>query len=668
MNVLLGITGGIAAYKTPDLLRRLRERGATVRVVMTASASEFVTPTSLQAVSGEPVRSSLWDHEAEAALGHIELARWADLVLVAPATAEFLSRLANGGASDLLSTLCLATTAPIAVAPAMNHVMWSNAAVQANRATLEERGVHILGPGVGEQACGETGPGRMLDVPELADRALSIVEPTGALAGRTVLLTAGPTREPVDPVRYLTNRSSGKMGYALAAAARSAGARVILVSGPVGLPTPGGVERVDVETADQMFDAVMAQVGDADVFIASAAVADYRPAERATNKIKKHSDYDSIALEKNREVQETRAIVEHARGMERPLVALAERIRNHLAGVAVVAREEIVLPPVFIDRIHPRHDLHIRAREIPGKGIPRRADAELALRQVAELDSRFQRESESTMAMVRIDTVAVKLARATRRDDKGFALQENEAEVVALLVAVQSDHPAHALGFAAAFLDDANATAPRQDARAERERFLEEHLDHELGRARPATRGPSRLVMVGLVTQDRAPVVERQGQAQVLQTANGVDRPHRLDIGRGKVHRAARAQSLRILDEVVALVVGAGRIERLLVRARTGGGPRKQARARDQHVDTAPVQFDNRPHARRPTAQDERFAPINRNVDPVDLEGLFRRRFAAHGRHVETSEAIKDLLRDGLNAVGRGIGECHGAAIYFPLR
>jgi len=328
MNVLLGITGGIAAYKTPDLLRRLRERGATVRVVMTASASEFVTPTSLQAVSGEPVRSSLWDHEAEAAMGHIELARWADLVLVAPATAEFLSRLANGGASDLLSTLCLATTAPIAVAPAMNHVMWSNAAVQANRATLEERGVHILGPGVGEQACGETGPGRMLDVPELADRALSIVEPTGALAGRTVLLTAGPTREPVDPVRYLTNRSSGKMGYALAAAARSAGARVILVSGPVGLPTPGGVERVDVETADQMFDAVMAQVGDADVFIASAAVADYRPAERATNKIKKHSDYDSIALEKNRDIVASVAALP-----DRPFTvgfaAETEKLRDH---------------------------------------------------------------------------------------------------------------------------------------------------------------------------------------------------------------------------------------------------------------------------------------------------------------------------------------------------
>jgi phosphopantothenoylcysteine decarboxylase/phosphopantothenate--cysteine ligase len=328
MNILLGITGGIAAYKTPDLVRRLRERGADVRVVMSSSAAEFVTATALQAVSGEPVRSSLWDHEAEAAMSHIELARWADLVLVAPATAEFLSKLATGGASDLLSTLCLATRAPIAIAPAMNHMMWSNPAVQANRATLEQRGVHILGPGDGDQACGETGPGRMLDVVPLADSAIALLEPTGPLAGRTVLITAGPTREAVDPVRYLTNRSSGKMGYALAAAARAAGARVLLVSGPVSLPTPAGVERIDVQTADEMYDAALTRAADADIFIGAAAVADYRPARCASSKIKKHTDYDSIALEKTRDILAAIAALPNG-PFAVGFAAETERLREH---------------------------------------------------------------------------------------------------------------------------------------------------------------------------------------------------------------------------------------------------------------------------------------------------------------------------------------------------
>ncbi|MDH4124117.1 MAG: bifunctional phosphopantothenoylcysteine decarboxylase/phosphopantothenate--cysteine ligase CoaBC, partial [Gammaproteobacteria bacterium] len=244
MNVLLGISGGIAAYKTPELVRRLRERGAEVQIVMTSSAEEFVTETALQAVSGRPIRSNLWDKEAEAAMSHIELARWADVLLIAPATAEIMARLASGAASDLLTTICLATRAPIAIAPAMNHVMWANPAVQKNRETLAERGIHILGPDSGSQACGETGGGRMLDPDEIAAIVSGLQVDAGAtalLAGKTVLITAGPTREPIDPVRFITNRSSGKMGYAIAAAAQQQGAQVVLISGPVAITAPRGV-------------------------------------------------------------------------------------------------------------------------------------------------------------------------------------------------------------------------------------------------------------------------------------------------------------------------------------------------------------------------------------------------------------------------------------------
>ena len=244
-RIILGVTGGIAAYKTPELVRRLKDRGAEVQVVLTRGAREFVTETTLQAVSGLPVRENLWDKEAEAAMGHIELARWADQVLIAPATAEILSRLAAGSAPDLLTTLCLATEAPIAIAPAMNHVMWANPAVQDNRRTLEERGYRIIGPAVGDQACGETGPGRMVEPDDIVATLLgpAIVDdmPHPALDAKTVVITAGPTREAIDPVRYLTNRSSGKMGYALAAAFRAAGSKVLLVSGPVGIAAPAGV-------------------------------------------------------------------------------------------------------------------------------------------------------------------------------------------------------------------------------------------------------------------------------------------------------------------------------------------------------------------------------------------------------------------------------------------
>ena len=306
MNIVLGISGGIAAYKTPELVRRLRERGADVQIVMTASAGEFVTQTSLQAVSGHPIRSNLWDKEAEASMSHIELARWADLVLIAPATAEIMARLAGGGAPDLLTTLCLATEAPIAIAPAMNRVMWANPAVQANRETLEERGMRILGPDHGSQACGETGAGRMLEPDVIAD-AVCRPEVAGAvadgiLAGRTVLVTAGPTREPIDPVRYITNRSSGKMGYAIAAAAHALGARVIMISGPVSLPEPRGAEVVRVETAAEMHAATHERVAVADIFIAAAAVSDYRPAEASARKIKKTKDAMTLELVRSPDV------------------------------------------------------------------------------------------------------------------------------------------------------------------------------------------------------------------------------------------------------------------------------------------------------------------------------------------------------------------------------
>ena len=315
-HILLGVTGGIAAYKSPDLVRRLRERGAEVQVVMTAAAREFVTPTTFQAVSGRTVRSDLWDASAEAAMGHIELARWADAVLIAPASADFLARLAAGLADDLLTTLCLATEAPIAVAPAMNHLMWSNPATRANIATLAGRNVQILGPGAGDQACGESGEGRMLEPLDLAERLQALLRPAdGALAGRRVLITAGPTRERIDPVRFISNRSSGKMGFAVAQAAREAGASVVLVSGPVSQPTPAAVRRIDVESASEMLAAVVRELPGTDLFISTAAVADYRPARAAEQKIKKTSDTLELAMERTADVLATVA----ARS-ERPFV------------------------------------------------------------------------------------------------------------------------------------------------------------------------------------------------------------------------------------------------------------------------------------------------------------------------------------------------------------
>jgi phosphopantothenoylcysteine decarboxylase / phosphopantothenate---cysteine ligase len=296
-RILLGVTGGIAAYKSPDLVRRLTERGADVQVVMTAAAQRFVSPMTFQAVSGRPARTDLWDSAAEAAMGHIELARWAQIVLIAPASADFIARLAGGRADDLLSTLCLATEAPIMLAPAMNRVMWASKATRANVETLTSRGIRILGPGSGDQACGEIGEGRMWEPLKLAETLLAPPVNAGLLTGLNVLITAGPTRERLDPVRYLTNRSSGKMGFAVAAAAREAGAHVTVVSGPVQLPTPVGITRINVESARDMYAAVHRQVGDADIFIAAAAVADFQPVTTAKQKIKKQGGSVTLNLE-----------------------------------------------------------------------------------------------------------------------------------------------------------------------------------------------------------------------------------------------------------------------------------------------------------------------------------------------------------------------------------
>ncbi len=293
-HIVLGVTGGIAVYKSPDLVRRMRETGAHVQVVMTQGAQRFVTPLTFQALSGRSVRADLWDMQAEHAMGHIELARWADLVLVAPATASFLARLAHGHADDLLTTLCLATEAPILAAPAMNRVMWESAATQENVRLLGNLGVRLLGPVAGELAEGETGMGRMLEPADIV--AALRDEADVVLKGLKVMVTAGPTREPLDPVRYVSNRSSGKMGFALARAAAEAGAEVTLVSGPVSLVTPRDVRRVDVETAAEMHAAVMRELKRTQIFIAAAAVSDYAPLRVARDKIKKHSDSLQLKL------------------------------------------------------------------------------------------------------------------------------------------------------------------------------------------------------------------------------------------------------------------------------------------------------------------------------------------------------------------------------------
>ncbi|HEX4882461.1 MAG TPA: bifunctional phosphopantothenoylcysteine decarboxylase/phosphopantothenate--cysteine ligase CoaBC [Porticoccaceae bacterium] len=303
-RVLLGVTGGIAAYKSAELLRRLQQAGAEVRVAMTAAATEFVAPLTFQALSGHPVHLDLLDPAAEAAMGHIELARWADVILVAPASADFLARLVHGEAPDLLAATCLASRCPVAVAPAMNQGMWGKPVTAENLDQLRARGIRVFGPASGYQACGDVGAGRM-EEPETLAANLTELFASGALDGRKLVITAGPTREAIDPVRYLSNHSSGKMGYALAAAAVDAGAEVVLVSGPVALAVPERVRHIAVTSALEMLDACLAEVADADVFIAAAAVADYRPRVAAGQKIKKSNAPLTIELELNPDIVAT---------------------------------------------------------------------------------------------------------------------------------------------------------------------------------------------------------------------------------------------------------------------------------------------------------------------------------------------------------------------------
>ena len=300
-HILLGVTGGIAAYKAAELARLFVKAGAEVQVVMTASALEFIGAMTFQAITGRETRSDLFDTTHEAAMGHIELARWADLVIVAPATANFIALMSQGRAGDLLSTLCLATTAPVAVAPAMNREMWADPATESNIKRLQEHGRLIWGPAAGEQACGDIGPGRMLEPAQIFDAAREMFS-RGALAGVRALVTAGPTHEAIDPVRFIGNRSSGKMGFAVAQALEEQGAEVTLVAGPSSLPTPPGVSRIDVESALEMHAAVMKRAGNCDLFVATAAVADYRPDTVATSKIKKTADSLDIRLVKNPDI------------------------------------------------------------------------------------------------------------------------------------------------------------------------------------------------------------------------------------------------------------------------------------------------------------------------------------------------------------------------------
>ncbi|MEE8495383.1 MAG: bifunctional phosphopantothenoylcysteine decarboxylase/phosphopantothenate--cysteine ligase CoaBC [Xanthomonadales bacterium] len=325
-RILLGVTGGIAAYKSADLVRRLRDAGAEIRVVMSRGALAFITPLTFQAVSGNPVHSELLDETAEAGMGHIELARWADQVLVAPATANFIARLAHGLADDLLSTICLATAAPIALAPAMNQQMWSKPATRANCETLALRGVRLIGPASGAQACGETGPGRMVEPADLVDVLVALEE--SVLAGRHVLVTAGPTYEDIDPVRFIANRSSGRMGFAIAQAAREAGARVSLVAGPVVLETPHGVERTDVRSAREMCDVALDLAVSADVFISVAAVTDYRPARPAAQKLKKGLPQQKIELVANPDIVAEVAALEHG-PLTVGFAAETEKLKEH---------------------------------------------------------------------------------------------------------------------------------------------------------------------------------------------------------------------------------------------------------------------------------------------------------------------------------------------------
>ena len=333
-KIVLGISGGIAAYKCAELVRRLKEHGCEVKVVMTESAKHFITPLTMQAVSGEIVSDSLLDPAAEAAMGHIEFAKWADLILVAPATCNIIAKMATGIADDLLTTLLLATPAKVAVAPAMNQQMYAHAATQANLATLKARNVLIWGPGKGEQACGDVGSGRMLEPHELV--ALCVEnQPPQILAGKTITITAGPTREPLDPVRFISNHSSGKMGYALAEAALLLGANVNLISGPVTIKAPIGANLINIESAEQLLNEALVYAPQSDAFIGCAAVADYRAGEVATQKIKKQGDELTLTLVKNPDVIAAVANIEKNRPYTVGFAAETQNVESYAKGKLV---------------------------------------------------------------------------------------------------------------------------------------------------------------------------------------------------------------------------------------------------------------------------------------------------------------------------------------------
>ena len=339
-NILLGITGGIAAYKSAVLCRDLIRLGAEVRVIMTEAATHFITPLTLQALSGNPVHCDLFEAEAEHGMGHIELARWADTILIAPASAQTIARLAHGEADNLLTTTVLASESQLFIAPAMNHVMWQDAATQRNIDLLLERGVKIFGPASGDQACGEDGPGRMQEPSELAEQLLLQLQPK-LLDSKTIVITAGPTWEAIDPVRGLTNRSSGKMGYALASALHDAGANVTLISGPVHLRAPHGVDRIDITSAQEMANTVMANISDCDIFVAVAAVADYRPLNTAKQKIKKHTETLSLELVRNPDILAMVAALENP-PFTVGFAAETENISEHAAKKLTAKRIDLI--------------------------------------------------------------------------------------------------------------------------------------------------------------------------------------------------------------------------------------------------------------------------------------------------------------------------------------
>ena len=397
-HVVLGVTGGIAAYKSPDLARRLREQGAEVTVIMTASAEKLVSPTVFQAVSGGPVRGDLWDEKAESAMGHIELARWADLILIAPATANLMAQLAAGSAENLLTTVCLATDAPVVLAPAMNQAMWRNPSTQANRKKLEDRHVRLIGPEEGEQACGDEGPGRMTEPVDIVAR-LGMGKVAGILRDLQVMVTAGPTREAIDPVRFVSNRSSGKMGFAVSRAAADAGALVTLIAGPVSLTTPKGVARIDVESATDMYETVMDRISETDIYIGAAAISDYRPAQTVAKKIKKTAATFTLEMVKSPDLLATIAALDHG-PFSVGFAAETDKLEENALTKLESKRLDMIVGNLVGDKMGFDRDDNSAIIMWPGgcKAVPNMAKTRLARQLVAMIASRYR-----TMSSVETD-------------------------------------------------------------------------------------------------------------------------------------------------------------------------------------------------------------------------------------------------------------------------